>query len=606
MTKLRYQNDALWARLRLADFRPRFFVESYIEKLRMYTPHFYQSRLLNIFSACAEMMEHIEAYQANDKNSIYVASSMEEIVECWDFDPVAQEILGDFSLLRFDLSKKIKTNELDQNTQTRIKGLCRAILCRQEAYLTALIAQLENAILATTDLTQKSRITSLIDRLTGLYATHLLNRGYSATYLYNRSNMFLRENNYSGRSFADQFRTITGRLRNQQSTFEVYYGFRAKKPSLLLSVRDELDLQFLDTIPVDIIGTDLEKFKKNIEINVVAKLIITSTDYVTAALRVKERLDRFLDAVTALEFGGELQMSAHCVTINRAQLTHVKTLNVDVLLVFMSSDGGTTISHPSTPIRQVFKSLDAAAKEQLGRSLRYLRLAKNSVSLEQKFLNLWIALESLFGNAGSSIIGNILEFVPQFYAVTGIVRRVAYLRELLVENEISATPIIAESILSGPANFNSSVTDAQVFDVLRNESAANELFDSLGNREHLKFKLMQIFEELKNNKSIASRLVRSEADVNRQLRRIYFLRNKIAHTGHFRGVRPQLVTHLLDYVAISYRVIAAAASKTEHGEVYSIAELLAAGRMGVDLVKGRVNSKDEVSALEHITLQPVV
>jgi hypothetical protein len=94
MTKLRYQSDALWARLPLADFRPRFFVESYIEKLRMFTPHFYQSRLLNIFSACSEMMEHIEAYQANDKNSGYVASSMEEIIECWDSDPVAQEILG--------------------------------------------------------------------------------------------------------------------------------------------------------------------------------------------------------------------------------------------------------------------------------------------------------------------------------------------------------------------------------------------------------------------------------------------------------------------------------------------------------------------------------
>lgn len=552
------------------------------------------------------MMEHIEAYQINEKNGGYVASSMEEITNCWDSDPVAQEILGDFSVLRLDLSKKVKANEFAHNALTRLKSFCRAILYRQEAYLTTLLAQLDNAVLGAADLTQKDRITSLIDRLTGLYTTYLLNQGYSPTYLYNRSEMFLRENNYGGRIFADQFHMITDRLRNKQSQFEVYYGFHTPKPNLLLSVTDEPDLQFLRTIPAEITAENLKKFKKNIQINIVAKATLTATDYVSAALKTKERLDRFLDAFTALEFDSELKMSAQCVTINRGTPIHVKTLNVDVLLKFMSSEGGTTISQPSTPVRQIFKSLDESAKEQLSRSLRHLRLAKHSVSLEQKLLNLWIALESLFSNAGSSIIGNILEFIPQFYAVTGVIRRVAYLRELLVENRIPVTPLISAIIGPGVVNFNSLVTDTQVFTILRSKKAAIELFNSLGNREHLKFKLMQIFEELKDNQSISSRLKRSEEDVNRQLRRIYFLRNKIAHTGHFQGVRPQLVTHLLDYVAISYRAIATAANKSKQGEVYSIEELLASGRMGVDVVIGRVASKDEVSTLDQVTLHPVV
>lgn len=605
MANLRYENDAMWARLPLADFRPRFFVESYIEKLRMHTPHFYQARLLNIFSACSEMIVYIEAFQANNKNGGYVASSMEEIIDCWDSDPVAQEIMGEFSSLSSALAKSVKAGDLDQNTQTRILVLCRAILCRQEEYLTTLLAQLEHAIIGTADITQKDRITSLIDRLTGLYTTHLLNQGYSPTYLYNRSAMFLRENNYGGRNFSDQFRQITDRLRNQQSLFEVYYGFHTVRPSTLLAVQDEPDLQFLSEIPADISAENLEKFKKNISINVVAKACITSTDYVTAALQVKERLDRLLDAEMALEFGSGLQISAHCVTISRNPV-HVKTLNVDVLLEFMSSEVGTTISNPSAPIRHVFKSLDHAAKEQLGRSLRYLRLARHSVSLEQKLLNLWIALESLFGTTDSSIIGNILDFVPQFYAISGIVRRVAYLRELLVANEIAIPPIFAAEIYPDATHFNSAITDVHVFALLRNEKAAKELFAALGNKDHLKFKLMKIFAELKDNKAITARLNRSQADVSRQLRRIYFLRNKIAHTGHFRGVRPQLVTNLLDYVAISYRAISAAASKAKPGQEYSIPELLAAGRMGVDLVTDRVSSKDEVTALDHIALHPVI
>lgn len=606
MSGLKYAQDATWARLPFEDFRPRFFIETYIEKLRMYTPHFYQSRLMNIFSACSEMMTYIDAYQENERNGSYILSAMEEILECWDADPIIQEAFGEFSVLASDLSRKVKASELDLNVQARLKVLCRAVLSREDSYLSMLIEQLEMAITGLTDLNQRDRITSSIDRLTGLYTTFLLNQGYSPTYLYNRAEILSRDNNYSGRSFSEQFQMVTGRLRNQKSEFEVYYGFHASKPSALLSVHDEQNLQFLAEIPAEITGNNLEKFKKNIEINVIAKVSLTATDYVTAALRSKEKIDRFLDTITALEFGSKFQTSANCITIHRGNISHTRTLNIDVLLAFMSSDSTTTIFRNSVPIRQLFSNLNEPAKDQLGRSLRYLRLAKHSVSLEQKLLNLWIALESLFANTSASIIGNILEFVPQFYATTGIVRRVSYLRELLIANKIAITPIIATNICPGRITFDDSVSDNEIFLVLRNEQAAIELFSSLGNKEHLKFKLMKIFEELKNNKAITARIKRSEADVSRQLRRIYFLRNKIAHTGHFHGVRPQLTTHLLDYIAISYRVIATAASKAQEEQTYSIPELLAAARMGTDIVTARVASKDEVTALDHVTLNAVM
>lgn len=606
MSKFKYLSENVWASIPIADFRPRFFVECYVEKLRMHTPHFYQSRLLNIFSACDEIIEHIDVFQENDKNSGYVVSSFEEISECWEADPIAQEIFSELVILRSELLRKVKAGELDLSVQSRLKMLCRAVLCRREQYLSKLLEQLEYSIVGVTDLSQKDRISSSINQLTGLYTTFLLNQGYSPTYLYNRSELFFREKNYAGRTFPEQFQMVTSRLRNQQTPFDVYYGFHTTKPSLLLSVSDEPDLQFLGNIPPEITGSNLEKFKKNIDINVIAKLSLTSTDYVSAALRTKERIDRFLDAATALEFGNEFQVSANCITISRGQLTHTKALNVEVLLAFMSSESGAGISHTSTPIRQIFRHLNEPAKEQLGRSLRHLRLAKHSVSVEQKLMNLWIALESLFSGTGTSIIGGILGFVPQFYAVMGLVRRVAYLRELLVANEVAVTPIIATNICPGATVFDSSVTDEKIFLILKDEPAAIELFNNLGNREHLKFKLMGIFSELKNNKSLSARLARSEADVNRQLRRIYFLRNKIAHTGHYRNVRSQLVTHLLDYVAISYRIIAAAASKAQEGNTYSISELLAAARMGADLVTARVASKDEVSSLDHVTLQAVI
>lgn len=606
MKMLRYFSDALWLRLPAADFRARFFVECFVEKLRMYTPHFYQARLMNVISAAKEVRSYVEEYRANDKNIAYLQSAVEELSECWDSDPVAQEILGDLIALRAPLAKLVLAAELSENTLLRISKLARSILCREDSYSSALFASVEREVVGSVDLTQKERITSQIDRVTGLFVTYLLNEGYSPTYLFNRSELFTRESKYGGRSFSEQLTFVLSRLRNQQIQFDAYYGIHTTKPSLLLGINDEPGLRFLSEIPASIQGADLEKFKKNIDVTVVAHATLSATDYVSASLKTKELLDRFLDAATAFEIGTEFQVSAHCATIAAGPPVHLRTLNVDVLLAFMSKEVGSSFSAPGQTLRQVFKNLDNIAKDQLGRSLRYLRLARNASSLEQKMLNLWIALESLFVTRDASILQSILDFVPQLYANAGLNRRVIYLRELLVTNQILTTPLARAVMRSDDVSFNEATEDHHIFALLRDEDAAVEVFNSMGDREHLKFKFMQIFRELKDNKALAARLTRSEADVRRQLRRIYFLRNKIAHTGHFQGVRPQLVTHLLDYLAVCYRSISMAAAKAASGDTYSVPELLSAARMGADLVSARVAARDEVVELSSIVLQPVV
>lgn len=604
---LRYLPDATWDKLPLDDFRARFFVETFSEKLRMHTPHFYQARLMNLFSACNEMIQYVEEVQGNEKNSAYVTSSMKEIEQCWDTDPVAQELFANFSGLKENLEKSVRGGDVGQSTLHRIRVFCRAILSRQEKYTSALLIALEEAVVGAADLNQRDRITTQIDRLTGLYTTHLLNKGYSPTYLFNRVDMFSREGNYSDRNFSQQFRFITERLRSHKISVDVYYAIRTNKPSNFLSITDDPDFKFTDVVPPEINGADLEKFKKNIEITLVAKSRMEATDHVSAALRTKEKLDRILDAATALELNSHVQVSAHCVVIYQIQnSTHKHTLNVDMLLAFMSSEIGSSFTHPQPSIRQTFKGLNEAATDQLGRSLRYLRLARHSVSLEQKLLNLWISLESLFADLGAGILSNILEYVPLLHATAGLRRRVAYLRELLVANDIQTTEAVRLSIIPDVMKFDGSVTDSQIFLILMNESVAIDLFNNLNNREHLKFRLMQIFNELKNNKSIGSRLSRSEDDVARQLRRIYFLRNKIAHTGHYKGVRPQLITHLLDYVAICYRAISTASASAETGTTYSIVELLTAAKMGSELVVARAAVKDPITTLESILPMPII
>ena len=75
----KYLSDAVWERLPVTDFRARFFVECFIEKLRMHTPHFYQARLMNVISASKELRGHVENYRSTEKNIADLQSAMEEL-----------------------------------------------------------------------------------------------------------------------------------------------------------------------------------------------------------------------------------------------------------------------------------------------------------------------------------------------------------------------------------------------------------------------------------------------------------------------------------------------------------------------------------------------
>ncbi|MED5525085.1 MAG: hypothetical protein VX447_10070 [Pseudomonadota bacterium] len=105
---MKYLPDEKWAKLPIADFRPRFFVETYVEKLSMNTPHFSQSRLMNLFSSCAEALAYIQEYQANEKNGGYILSALDEIDSCLSNDPVAKDFFGYMDEPRAQLFKKIR------------------------------------------------------------------------------------------------------------------------------------------------------------------------------------------------------------------------------------------------------------------------------------------------------------------------------------------------------------------------------------------------------------------------------------------------------------------------------------------------------------------
>jgi len=72
------------------------------------------------------------------------------------------------------------------------------------------------------------------------------------------------------------------------------------------------------------------------------------------------------------------------------------------------------------------------------------------------------------------------------------------------------------------------------------------------------------------------------------------------------NIRPQLITHLLDYVASCYLALSVSASKSPILDGQSVDDLFAAYKMGADMIENRVNLESEIGQLTELIPVPVI
>ncbi|HGY7892048.1 TPA: hypothetical protein ACNTD9_005440, partial [Escherichia coli] len=88
--------------------------------------------------------------------------------------------------------------------------------------------------------------------------------------------------------------------------------------------------------------------------------------------------------------------------------THRQTINIGRLKQFITSKNYSILENiPNESKVLLRESIKLDRYDVLTRSLRYLRVAKESTSLEQKLLGVWIALECIFESTSGNIISGI-------------------------------------------------------------------------------------------------------------------------------------------------------------------------------------------------------
>ncbi len=240
----------------------------------------------------------------------------------------------------------------------------------------------------------------------------------------------------------------------------------------------------------------------------------------------------------------------------------------------------------------IFSGLDRDSVEIIKNSLRYFRLARESKSIEQKILNTWISIESLYvKNKNKNIIDNIIKYVPMIYNSFSIIRKIRYAKELLKINKVKIPNDIKEALKIKNNIFDKNTTDEQILEIINDENLFIPLVQSIDGTEHLKYRLT-IIKEFINKDEILNSFKESEESIKNQLYRIYFMRNKISHRGHYKNINPHLLEHLTDYLMISYSALVIGFSYiyNSNRENISISDLLYSYTLQFNKVKNNISN----------------
>lgn len=198
---------------------------------------------------------------------------------------------------------------------------------------------------------------------------------------------------------------------------------------------------------------------------------------------------------------------------------------------------------------------DGTEARGLASALRHHRLSCTASSVESSLLNLWIAFEALFPEADTSIIRRVADPASKMIAGAFLWNS---LRSTLVDvakrgdvDQLRAARAAIPVIRAQRPKQALRIEPEELFNVLcaPGEDQMNALLDAVSGNELLVHRLFEQWQDCRTPKSLGKRIERHQRTVAWQLRRIYRVRNIIAHDGKTPPMTAELVRHAQHYLS---------------------------------------------------------
>ena len=274
-------------------------------------------------------------------------------------------------------------------------------------------------------------------------------------------------------------------------------------------------------------------------------------------------------------------ISWHTVNISLQQSK--KMVSKELYGTYAYLEGAARILRESISITQGESTL----KARLNATYSYANMSKASYALEEKYMNMWVALESLCrSDVYENIISNVLETVPAALCNSYIYRKYRNFVEDCIRCGIDFKFSIYMYEIKNPNKHQlvkdvlSMFKDSQLYEELLNKCKVNSL---------LAYRCEELHEQAIDGEKMIDSVMKHYMNVKQQLSRLYRIRNAIAHTAALEDVQMvRYIEHLEDYLSGFVAEVVRTTEKKNVAQIEIIFEMIKDNyQQFVDLAKGK-------------------
>ena len=403
-------------------------------------------------------------------------------------------------------------------------------------YFNLLLKELEESIFVSKNLKN-------IQDIIKIFATQLIRRGYSFSYLYNRKSLFL--DNTRGLSFRDKFNYFKSDIQKPNRSFRIVFKFSAT--GSLLNFEEVFSIKILEEFSPDTTSDEELEFDDQAgeiygELNVEApdpysavydslksiSLIqnIIRFEYRTKEFKVSPKFLVYDDTNTKVYLNPAIQRPLGFISAGRDNRFEKYLKSFDILLDSSK------------------RKIDKDSVDRIINSFHYFRLSVDSAEPETRFLLSWIAFEYLVKiNMNKGLIEKVVSYIPKLFVTQ-------YLNKLLKDFASNIFRLRCDRRVLRSAgilvNQNNQIDIPTLLGLLRDNTKLPTII-AANDTPLFEIRVNELVNILKDSNSILSKLQEHLEDVQWNLQRIYRMRNKIVHSASINLNLTQLDGNLTYY-----------------------------------------------------------
>lgn len=522
-----------------------YFVQLWGELLDARTIDIYQHNILNIFLALKELLTVAE----NTVNGTYASSynledCRSETVELLQSDEIIEKINPHlYNCLKNKLCNKLDTKESKMALIAQLKSSIRFL---KSTYVKKLFSELKQEL--------RNGDYKKVNTYTKALVSQCIDMGWSPRGLLEsvRFLMGLEENvDDLWEKFEDKLTNIS----NIHHHIYIELSVKTTSPEKKQLVIDELRAmgiavlgkdEILANYSDDAIDTMLKKASTYIFINT------CSADIYSAA---QKALQNISDKIYLLSFYGFINFwdigNSNILAVNPVS-GYKKTFLAESLFKHYEYIDITNRVFDST--KDIFSSNNTSVIEKLSGAFAYTNIAKASIFQEARFMNMWVALESLVRtDLYKDIITNVKEVIP-----SACVKRYLFsvIRNFIEDCERCEVDLKFENGKSINTERKHNAVK-EVLAVLKDDAMFSELKNKATVNKLLLYRCDEIRDIVKDYRKLLQKMKNHYQMVRWNLQRMYRARNSIAHAAMQANIPTTQIKHLFSYLTTTILEIVA-------------------------------------------------